>query len=601
MDRDHEQSTLELGVIGNCQVSALINRKGHYVWMCLPRPDGDPVFCSLLRDDPKGDAVGLFSVDLEAQIHSEQRYERNTAILETTLTSSDGSGVRIIDFCPRFRQFGRNYRPVMSIRIVEPITGRPVIRVRLRPTCDYGLRRPAAHAGSHHVRYEAADYAWRVSTDMSLNVLTEERPYVLGEPLAFILGADEPVTENIGKLAERFLEETRRYWLDWARELAVPFEWQSAVIRSAITLKLCTFEDTGAVLAALTTSVPESANSGRNWDYRFCWVRDSYFTIHALNRLGATRTMEGYLRYINNIVAATRETPLQPVYGISGETFLSESTLPHLAGYRGMGPVRVGNLAHEQVQHDVYGAVILAATQSFFDERLAHPGDVPMFLQLELAGEQCWLRYDQPDAGIWEYRGRARTHTFSSAMCWAGVDRLARIARRLKISERAEFWQQRADLMRARIIDSTWDPTLGTFTEGWHVTSLDASVLLLAELDLVSADDPRFVATVNHLGTQLRRGAYLLRYAAADDFGEPENAFNICTFWYINALASIGRREEARDIFENMLARCNHLGMLSEDLDPATGELWGNFPQTYSMVGIINAAMRLSRTWESAV
>jgi GH15 family glucan-1,4-alpha-glucosidase len=601
MDRDPMRSTLELGVIGNCEVSALIDRAGNYAWMCLPRPDGDPVFCTLLRDDAGDHAAGFFAIDLEGLSNTEQHYERNTAVLETTLTSHDGSRVGITDFCPRFRQFGRNYRPVMAIRIVRPLAGRPVIRVRLRPMCDYGLRRPATRAGSHHVRFEAASYSWRLTTDMPLNVLMEERPYVLDEPLAFVLGADEPVTENIGKLAERFLDDTRRYWLDWTRELAVPFEWQSAVIRAAITLKLCTFEDTGAVLAALTTSIPEAANSGRNWDYRFCWLRDSYFTIHALNRLGATRTMEGYLRYINNIVAATRETPLQPVYGISGETHLSEMTLPHLAGYRGMGPVRIGNLAHEQVQHDVYGAVILAATQSFFDERLTHPGDIPMFLQLELAGAQCWLRYDQPDAGIWEYRGRARTHTFSSAMCWAGVDRLARIARKLELRDRAEFWQQRADVMRARIIDSTWDAGLGTFTEGWQVPSLDASALLLAELDLVAADDPRFVATVRHLGAQLRRGPYLLRYAAADDFGVPENAFNICTFWYINALASVGCREEAREIFENMLSRCNHLGMLSEDLDPATGELWGNYPQTYSMVGIINAAMRLSRTWESAL
>ena len=595
-------ANLELGVIGNCQVSALIDRAGRYVWACLPRLDGDPVFCSLLRNDALDDKRGFFGVELEGDTRSEQSYEPNTAILETLLTNADGARIRIIDFCPRFQQFGRNFRPVMMLRIVAPLAGHAVIRARLRPLSHYGEQPAVRHVGSNHVRYESQTMTWRLSTDMSLSALLEERPVVLREPVCFILGVDETIADNLGTLATRFLEETRRYWRDWTRGLAIPFEWQAAVIRSAITLKLCSFEDTGAVLAALTTSIPEAANSGRNWDYRYCWLRDSYFTIHALNRLGATRTMEGYLRYINNVFAATRGAPLQPVYGISGDPVLTERKLGELPGYRGMGPVRVGNQAYEQVQHDVYGAVILAAMQSFFDLRLGTAADaVGVFRQLERAGERCWALYDQPDAGIWEYRSRSRVHTFSSGMCWAGVDRLARIARHLQLGDRERFWRERADRMRQRIVDASWNADLGTFTEAWNTSTLDASVLLLAELDFVAADDPKFVATVNYLGQHLRRGQYLLRYVANDDFGTPENAFTICTFWYINALASIGRVDEARELFENMLARCNHLGMLSEDLDPATGESWGNYPQTYSMVGIINFAVRLSRSWEDAL
>jgi len=592
-------SSLDLGVIGNCQISALIDKEGRYVWMCLPRPDGDPVFCSLLRNDPPEAERGCFAVRVRDQAGAEQRYERNTAVLETVLTGADGSRVRILDFCPRFRQYGRNFRPVMAVRIVEPVAGLPLVRVHLRPTEDYGAREATPQVGSHHLRYQAAGMTWRVSTTLSLAMMREERELVLREPLVFIFGADEPVAEGISAVAYRFLDETRRYWLDWSRELAVPFEWQSAVIRSAITLKLCSFEDTGAVLAALTTSIPEAADSGRNWDYRFCWLRDSYFTIQALNRLGATRTMEGYLAYLANVSAA-REMPLQPVYGISGETELTESIVPHLAGYRGMGPVRVGNQAYDQIQHDVYGAVILAATQSFFDERLARRGDLAAFRQLERAGEQCWLLYDKPDAGIWEFRGRTRVHTFSSAMCWAGVDRLVRIAGHLGLEERERFWRARADAMQERIFAAAWDAGRGTFTESWGTPAIDASVLLLAELDLVAADDPRFLSTVDCIGRVLRRGPYLMRYAEEDDFGAPENAFNLCTFWYINALAATGRHDEARELFSTMLARCNHVGILSEDLHPPTGELWGNYPQTYSMVGIINSAMRLSRSWESA-
>ena len=517
------------------------------------------------------------------------------------LTASDGTQIRILDFCPRFRQFDRNFRPVMFLRTVERISGHAVIRVRLRPQADYGALTPQRHTGSNHVRFDAQNMTWRFTTDMSLSAVLEERPVVLRERICFVLGEDEPVAESLSGLCARFLEETRTYWRNWTRELAIPFEWQAAVIRAAITLKLCSFEDTGAVLAALTTSIPEAANSGRNWDYRYCWLRDSYFTIHALNGLGATRTMEGYLRYIANVVAAAGSAPLQPVYGISGATDLSESILSSLPGYRGMGPVRVGNQAYEQVQHDVYGAVILAAMQSFFDQRLNTPANGNVFQQLELAGERCWVLYDQPDAGIWEYRGRARVHSFSSVMCWAGVDRLARIATHLHLTERAAFWRQRAIHMQQRILEACWDEQLGCFTEAWNTPSLDASVLLFAELDFVPADDPRFVATVDHIGRHLGRGPYLMRYNAHDDFGAPENAFNICTFWYINALAAIGRRDEARALFDNMLRQCNELGLLSEDLDPVTGELWGNYPQTYSLVGIINSAMRLSISWEEAL
>ena len=592
---------LELGVIGNCQVAALVDGHGRYCWACLPRLDGDPVFNALLHGAEDGAQRGYFSIELKGLSAARQQYHRNTAILETHLTSDDGAELRIIDFAPRFRQYGRNYRPVAFIRIVERVRGTPVISVRLRPESGNGMSRAAVQRGSNHLRFAATDFGWRFTTDASMSAVIEERPVVLRDRKYFVIASDEPITEALPGLCNRYLDETTHYWLDWTRELAIPFEWQPNVIRAAITLKLCSFEDTGAMVAALTTSVPECPGSGRNWDYRFCWLRDSYFTIQALNRLGATRTMEGYLLYIANIVAAAGTAPLQPVYGISGEAELTEQTVATMAGYRGMGPVRIGNQAYEQVQHDVYGAVILASMQSFFDERLHAPARVGAFNQLEIAGERCWALYDQPDAGIWEYRGRSRVHSFSSVMCWAGVERLARIAGRLELPERQQFWAGRATHMRQRILEACWDAGLQCFTEAWNQPGIDASSLLFAELDFVTADDPRFVATVEHIGAQLRRGSYLMRYVAEDDFGVPSNAFNICTFWYINALAAIGRRDEARQLFENMLRHCTRLGLLSEDMDPGSGELWGNFPQTYSMVGIINSAVRLSRSWEEAL
>jgi GH15 family glucan-1,4-alpha-glucosidase len=354
----------------------------------------------------------------------------------------------------------------------------------------------------------------------------------------------------------------------------------------------------------MTTSIPEIPGSGRNWDYRYCWLRDAYFVVHALNRLGATGTLEIYLRYIINLVAAAGDdhAVLQPLYGIGGEEHVVETEARALAGYRGNAPVRVGNDAYRQVQHDVYGAVILAATHAFFDQRLTRPGDESLYRRLVPIGEHAARLYDQPDAGIWEFRGRSAVHTYSAVMCWAACDRLARIARHLGLADEADQWGEQAAAMHARICEAAWNPGRNAFaaTFGGDDT-VDASLLLLHELDFVAADDPRFVGTVEAIEHDLRRGDHLFRYAGDDDFGAPENAFNICTFWFIDALDAIGRREEARRLFENLLGHTTALGLLSEDLDPNTGELWGNFPQTYSMVGLINSALRLSRSWEEAI
>jgi GH15 family glucan-1,4-alpha-glucosidase len=321
--------------------------------------------------------------------------------------------------------------------------------------------------------------------------------------------------------------------------------------------------------------------------------------VRALNRLGATRTMEEYIRYITNLVAG-EDRELQPVYGICFEPTLAEDEVPSLAGYRGMGPVRRGNLAWLQKQHDVYGSVVLASTQLFFDQRLENCGDVAMFQRLEPLGERAFVLHDQPDAGLWELRGRAHVHTYSSVMCWAACDRLARIASRLGLQDRVAYWRDRAAIIRERVLREAWNQARGHFADAFGGERLDASLLLLADLGFIAADDPRFVATVDAIGRDLRRGDALFRYIAADDFGMPETSFTICTFWYIDALAAIGRRDEARGLFERLLARRNHLGLLSEDLAFDEGEAWGNFPQTYSHVGLIIAAMRLSRPWQDA-
>jgi GH15 family glucan-1,4-alpha-glucosidase len=588
---------LELGVIGNGSFGALLDVRGRVVWSCLPAFDGDPAFCAQLQ--PKLDG-GDWSVELEDFTGAEQHYVENTAILRTLLHDAHGGTVEQIDFAPRWRQHGRFYRPVMLVRRVRPLSGSPRIRIRMRPLADWGARVPDATWGSNHIRYLLPELVLRMTTDAPLRLVRDGLPFVLDRELRFMLGPDETLTQPLQRFVDDAQRQTEEYWFEWCRYLSVPLEFQDAVIRSAITLKLSQYEDTGGIIAALTTSIPEAPHSTRNWDYRYCWLRDAAFVVRALNRLGATRTMEEYIRYIFNLVAHD-DPELQPVYGIAFEKTLAEEEVESLAGYRGMGPVRRGNLAWLQKQHDVYGSVVLASTQLFFDKRLRHCGDLAMFERLEPLGDRAFALYDQPDAGLWEFRGMAHVHTYSAVMCWAACDRLGRIAQQFGLDDRVAHWRERADTIRERVLAEAWNGERGHFADAFGGERLDASLLLLADLGFVEARDPRFVATVEAIGRDLKRGHGLFRYIAPDDFGTPETSFTICTFWYIDALVSIGRADEAREMFGHVLARRNHLGLLSEDLAFDTGELWGNFPQTYSHVGLIIAAMSLSRPWQDAV
>ena len=592
-------SNLDLAIIGNCSYSALLDRFAGIVWCCLPRFDGDPRFCALL-DGANGKDYGFFSIELLDVAESSQRYRDNSAVVETTLRDRHGSTIRVTDFAPRFKQYGRIFRPAALLRQVMPLSGTPRIRVRVRPAFGYGRFRPEVTHGSNHIRYVMPDMTLRLTTDASVAYVMDEVPFILETPLTFHLGPDETLTMPVGAVFREFFEHTDDYWQEWCRYLSIPFEWQEAVIRAAITLKLSNFEETGAIIAAPTTSIPEAPDSGRNWDYRFSWLRDSYFVVNALNALGATKTMEEYLSYILNIAAASDGGYLQPVFGITLSKQLDEWTVDSLSGYRGMAPVRIGNGAYTQVQNDGYGSVILACAQIFFDIRLARRGDGPLFERLEALGRQAERLWNQPDAGLWELRNRQAVHTYSSVMCWAACDRLAKIAARLGLPSRAAHWARAARHIHREISAGAWNPRLNSFTSSFGGSAVDAVLLLLPMLGFVSDQDPRFVGTVARIERELRRGSYLLRYSDEDDFGVPQVAFNACTFWYIDALAAIGRKAEARELFENMLAARNPVGLLSEDIDPATGELWGNFPQTYSMVGLIHSAIKLSKSWEDA-
>jgi GH15 family glucan-1,4-alpha-glucosidase len=598
-------SDLNLWPIGNCQVSALIDGAAGMVWGCQPRVDGDPLFCALLdpqplnAEDESALPRGEWRISLENQVSATQRYLKNSPILSTRLTDADGAVAEIFDFCPRFERSGRMYRPVAFIRIIRPILGAPRVRIALNPSSGWGARDAERTSGTNHIRFLLDPQPLRLTTDAPITHILEGRSFRLEESLHFFLGPDEPFVGNVNQTLAMMLHQTANHWQRWVRGLAIPLDWQRVVIRAAITLKLCQHEETGAIVAALTTSIPEAAHSRRNWDYRFCWIRDAYYTVQALNRLGALDVLENYLSYLRNIVDQAKGGHIQPLYAVSGAPRLDEGEAASLAGYRAMGPVRVGNAAYTQVQHDAYGQIILSNAQAFFDERLFRMSTTEDFSALEKVGTRAWKMHAKPDAGLWEFRTRTSVHTYSAVMSWAACDRLGNIADQLGLAARAGLWRQRAAKIRATIEKQAWYPKDKRFAATFGGDELDASLLQLLDMRFLEPNDERFIATFNAVEKTLRRGEHMLRYAKEDDFGHPETAFNFCTFWLIEALHMVGRTEEARELYGKMLERLTPAGLLSEDTDFETGELWGNYPQTYSLVGLINCAGLLSRPWSS--
>lgn len=591
---------LDLGLIGNCSIGALIDKKASIVWCCLPRFDGDPVFHSLLAGDGNPSGQGMFAIEVVDFVSSEQAYLPNTAILRTVLNGASGS-IEVLDFAPRFKWRDRAFRPQMLVRRVRPLSGTPRVRIKVRPQFNYGGTTPTITFGSNHVRYVGPETTLRLTTDAPVDYVRSETAFNLDGPLNLILGPDETLSDGASETAQMFETRTHDYWRNWTHRLAVPLDWQDAVVRAAITLKLCSYEPTGAIVAAMTTSIPEAPGTQRNWDYRFCWIRDAFFVVRALNSLSAVRTMENYFGWIMNVVSNANGGHIQPVYGIGLEDRLTERVVDTLDGFKGIGPVRIGNQAYEHFQHDTYGNLVLGASQAFFDTRLFMRAGYEDFERLERVGEKAYELHDQPDAGMWELRSRARVHTSSSVMCWAACDRLGKIALYMGLTDRARFWAERAARIRQVILERAWSGKRQAFVESFEGECLDAGVLLMGEVGIIDPLDPRFVSTIQEMEKVLGRGPFMMRYEEADDFGAPETAFNVCAFWRIDTLARMGRKDEARELFTALLAARTSLGLMSEDTDYKTGAPWGNFPQTYSMVGIINGAVRLSRPWEAAV
>lgn len=579
-----------LGLIGNCQYGALVRDDGAVVWCCMPRFDAEPLFGALL-DEATGGRFVIGPADGSSGVQS---YWPNTNILETRFDGPDGS-FRVVDFAPRFVQYERTFRPTQLLRIVEPISGTPRIRVCCEPVLGWSKKAPRRRMGSHHVSYLGYDVELRLTTDVPLSYLSTES-FALTGKRHFVLTWGQPIEEPLAPLCDRFLSQTERYWQRWVKGCDVPPLYQREVIRSALALKLHCFEDTGAIVAAMTTSIPEAPKSGRTWDYRYCWLRDASYTLGAFRLLGQFEEREQFLEFLVNVASQSRGLDLAPLYRVDGRLDLDERIVSDWLGYRGDGPVRIGNQAASHLQHDVFGEMVLALLPLFVDERSRDQVTLVVLDLVERLAEKAIALAGSPDAGIWEYRGAWRPQTFSTLMCWAAADRTSRICA-IHRPERAEYFAREAGRIREMILRDAVDPVRGCLVADHGGRSLDAALLQAVTLRLLAPEDPRMHATVDAIRRDLEVDGWLRRYSAADDFGVPEVAFTLCTYWLVEALSVLGRREEARALFERTRAVVAPLGLLSEDVDPRDGRMWGNFPQCYSHVGLIHAAFAASPSW----
>jgi GH15 family glucan-1,4-alpha-glucosidase len=577
-----------LGLIGNCQCSALVSNTGDIVWCCLPRFDSEPVFGALL--DEHG---GSFSVRPPDASAGRQRYLPNTNVLETLFTTAEGV-FRVIDFAPRFEQFGRFFRPTQLYRLVEPVEGTPRVCIRCDPRLGWSKAKPAAVQGSHHLQYDGYASRLRLTTDIPLSYL-EGRPFALTGRRHLAITWGIPIEEPLAPLATRFYEETVRYWRQWVKHCSIPPLYQNEVIRSALALKLHCFDDTGAIVAATTTSLPEAPGSGRTWDYRYCWLRDAYYALSAFRMIGHFEERENFLQYLINVAENHPSLDLAPLYRIDGRDDLEEEILGTWRGYLGEGPVRVGNAAARHAQHDVFGEMILALMPLYLDERFSaerSPNILDLMFRIARKAVQV---AGTPDAGIWEYREGWRPQTFSSVMCWAAADRMAQIAMRHRPEAAPEF-RDAAEKIQREVLANAWNADMGSFVASYAGTDLDASLLQLAVLRFLPADDPRLRKTVEIIRRDLGFDGWLKRYNG-DPIGKTEVAFTVCTFWLVEALARLGDKQAARETFERALGMLSPVGLISEDYDPVSGRMWGNFPQAYSHVGLIHAAFAASPGW----
>ncbi|MGM1056704.1 MAG: glycoside hydrolase family 15 protein [Bacteroidota bacterium] len=584
---------LDYGIIGNCKSAALVSKTGSIDWCCLPHFNSAGIFSKLL-DEKIG---GSFSVDVTDDYNITQEYLWQTNIVSTVYDNGEHA-FQLIDFMPRYmREDGTYYSPPDIIRFFRLLKGKPVLKVKYDPRLEFSLEKTYSDNKGDYIKsytqdgkYDSLFLYGSFDLDKVLNyseITLEENAYML-------LGYHEKlITQNLDRSYLKF-QRTKMYWMNWSEKTTKYSQYNNEILRSALVLKALSFEKSGAVLAAVTTSLPETIGEERNWDYRFCWIRDASMVIKVMAGLGHTKSASDFLQFIINLIPH-KDEKIQIMYGINGEKDLTEHILTHLDGYQGSKPVRTGNAAYIQKQNDIYGILMEVIYQQFiqFETSLENSEELWTIVRgIVKIVEEHWM---EPDKGIWELRTEDRHFVFSKVLCWAAVDRAIKIGEILRKGINDENWIALRTEIHDDIYKNGWNDEIGAYTQSYGSRDLDASTLLMEQYGFINARDPRFVSTVLATEKELCRDGLMYRYKNQDDFGKPTSSFTICTFWFIDSLFKIGEHKRAKEMFDQLLSYSNHLGLFSEDIDFETKRLLGNFPQAYSHLALIETAANFSR------
>ncbi len=583
---------LDYGIVGNCRSAALISDKGSIDWCCLPAFNSSSVFAALL-DKNQG---GTFKINVAETYKTTQKYIRNTNLLSTTFDNGTDA-FSVIDFMPRYKTEGNGYYcPPDIIRYIKYLKGTPVFSVDYNPKLEYAkyATETCEHNGYIKSKTKKGTYdSLYLYSNLDNGSIINGHQMTISTDAYFLISYNQKILKQTVERSYLKLQRTKVYWLNWSERTQVTGGNYNDIMRSALVLKLLSFDKTGAVLAALTTSLPETIGEIRNWDYRFCWIRDASMVIKVMAGLGHSNLAKRYLNFIINVIS-DKDDKIQIMYGINGEKRLTETTLKHLEGYEGSKPVRIGNDAYRQKQHDIYGVLMDVIYQQFqiYDTSLQNSEELWTITRgIIHSVEKTWKK---PDRGIWEIRNDQKHFTFSKVLCWVAVDRALKVAEQINQNDFVKKWSKLRDTIADEIHKKAWNEEVGAYTQFYGTTELDASTLLMEPYGFIDANHPRYVSTVKATKKTLMHNGLMYRYKNSDDFGLPSSSFTICSFWLINSLYKIGEKTEAKRLFKDLRSYSNHLGLYSEDIDFETKRLLGNFPQAYSHLALIETTMLLA-------
>ena len=586
------RDNLNYGIIGNCKSAALINEDTSIDWLCLPQFDSPSVFAKIL-DEHKG---GHFLIKNLANYTVTQAYIENTNILRTEFRN-ENAGFEVIDFMPRYKnEINLYYTPPEVIRIIRPLYGTPVLSIDYSPALEYAAAKTVSYIKEDFIVsvYDHANYdTLYLYSNLPKKELIEGNQIELTKSAFFTISYNEKLQIPSLESCVLEFERTKLYWLNWCEKTPTYEYYNDFILRSAMTLKLLTYDKTGAILAAATTSLPESIGEVRNWDYRFCWIRDSSMVIRVISKLGHKKVVKDFIDYIIDLIPETDEK-IQIMYGINKEKKLTETLLTHLSGYKNSSPVRIGNAAYKQKQNDIYGILMDAIHVELVEYPLLFEKKEELW---SIVKNIVWIvnnNWNLPDKGIWEIREEDKHFTFSKVLCWVAIDRAIKIADFL--GKEKDKWNTLRENIKNDIHEKAWNPSIGAYTQFYGSDALDASVLLMEQYGFIDALDERYIKTVKATERELSYEGLLYRYKNKDDFGTPTSSFTVCTFWFINSLYKIGEVDKAKALFDQLLTYSNHLGLFSEDLDFKTKRLLGNFPQAYSHLALIDVAITFNKT-----